>query len=83
MSSKERKEALDTLWTIESVMVRVRDPMVREMAAYTCIWGSIDPNGNRDKIDMRISLLRELIGRADKTCDYEGPVARTPRYHRE
>lgn len=83
MGSKERKQALDTLYAIESVMVRVRDPMTREMAAYICIWGPIDPNGNRSNIDMRISLLRELIGRADRTCDYEGPVARTPRYHRD
>lgn len=83
MGSKERKQALDTLYAIESVMSRVRDPMTREMAAYICIWGPIDPNGNRSKIDMRISLLRELIDRADRTCDYEGPVARTPRYHRD
>lgn len=83
MGSMERKQALDSLYAIESVMSRVRDPMTREMAAYICIWGPIDPNGNRSKIDMRISLLRELIDRADRTCDYEGPVARTPRYHRD
>lgn len=83
MGSKERKQALDTLYAIESVMVRVRDPMTREMAAYICIWGPIDPNGNRSNIDMRISLLRELIDRADRPLVVEGPVARTPRYHRD
>lgn len=61
-------------------MADVRDPMVREMAAYICIWGPIDPNGNRDVIDLRISLLRELIDRAEQT-GYSGPVARTPRYN--
>lgn len=81
MGSSDRTQHLYTVEQVAALMAKVLDPMVREVAAYTCIWGPIDPDGNRDVIDLRISLLRELIERGERT-GYSGPVARTPRYER-
>ncbi len=78
-----RAERARNLYSVEQVaaLMADADPTVREVAAYTCIWGPIDPDGNRDVIDLRISLLRELIDRGERT-GLSGPVARTPRYQR-
>jgi hypothetical protein len=81
MDPLDRARRLSTVEQIATLMSNVSDSMVREAAAYTCIWGRIDPDGNRDVIDLRISLLRELIDRGEHT-GLSGPVARTPRYER-
>ena len=81
MGSPDRSRSIYSVEQVAAIMADVRDPMVREVAAYTCIWGPVDPKGNRDVIDLRISLLREVIDQADRSSDF-GPVARKPRYSR-